>query len=74
MTSTTPKPTVNTAREHSEGDLWSLEVEAELEESDRQAGHEYLPMDVYVDRGTMQEHFQMSSIRTRWARAHPTAV
>ena len=46
--------------------LLSLKGEAEAEKLDRQAGHEYVPMDVFVDPGTMKEHFQASSISSRW--------
>lgn len=44
--------------------------EAELEKLDRQAGHQYLPMDVYIDPKT--EHFHASSIRNRWMKIHKT--
>jgi len=53
-----------------EQDLLSLEVEAELEKSDRQAGHDYLPMDVFVDPGAIKEHFQVSSICCRRTEIH----
>jgi len=47
---------------------WVLDTfkgEAELEKSDRQSGHMYIPMDVYVDPKTIKEHFHASSIRKR---------
>ncbi len=47
---------------------------AELEMMDRKAGHEYVPMDVFVDPRTMKEHFQDSSIRERWTEFHPAAA
>ena len=43
----------------------SQTIGAELEKLDRHAGHDYLPMDVYVDLGTIRQHFQVSSIRNR---------
>ena len=36
---------------------------SEQEKSDRQASHEYVPMDIYLDNKTIQEHFLISSIR-----------
>ena len=53
--------------------LYSLDREAELERLDREAGHDYLPMDVFVDPRSVKEHFQDSSIRARWRRIHPSA-
>jgi hypothetical protein len=50
--------------------LHSTEVEVELEKLDRRAGHQYVPMDVYLDPGTIDEHFHVSSICDRWARTH----
>jgi hypothetical protein len=37
--------------------------------ADRQAGREYLPMDVFVDPKTMRQHFQSA-----WIRASLTGV
>jgi len=59
----------------SDGDLtyWNLhcsEIEAELEKFDSHAGRQYLPMDVYLDPGTINEHFHVSSICDRWSRTH----
>lgn len=50
----------------------SLKGESELENLDRQAGHQYLPMDVYIEPGTEEEHFHVSSIRRRWTKIHRT--
>ena len=44
--------------------LYSLNVEAKMERADRQAGHEYLPMDIFIDTVTMKDHFQAVSLRT----------
>ena len=52
----------------------SLEAKAELEELDCELGHEYLPMDVFVDIDTMKEHFQVSPICDRWSRRHRKAA
>ena len=38
---------------------------SEQEKSDRQANHQYVPMDIYLDNKTIQEHFLISSIRER---------
>ena len=42
-----------------------LKSESELEYLDRRAGHEYIPMDVYIDPNTIEEHFHAASIRNR---------
>ncbi|MCB1753659.1 MAG: hypothetical protein KDI74_18270 [Gammaproteobacteria bacterium] len=55
----------HTARDRREWLLYSLEVEAELEQLDRVAGHDYLPMDVFIDSGTLKRHFRDSSVRNR---------
>jgi hypothetical protein len=51
----------------------SLTGEAELEKFDRNCGHQYIPMDIYVDPTTIKEHFRASSIRNRWARKYQHA-
>lgn len=73
MTNTIQNRTGCTSRDHREWFLYSLEVEAELERLDREAGHDYVPMDVFVDPRTVKEHFQASSLRARWAKIHPNA-
>ena len=50
--------------------LHSTEVEVELEKLDRRAGHQYVPMDLYLDPRTINEHFHVSSICDRWSRTH----
>jgi hypothetical protein len=52
-------------RDHRDWSLLSLEIEAELEKVDHDAGHAYIPMDVFVDKKTIRRHFQMASIRPR---------
>ena len=61
-----------TRRNHADWSPYSLEREAEMERLDREAGHDYLPMDAFVDPRTVKEHFQDSSIRARWRRVHPS--
>ena len=39
----------------------------ELEELDRELGHDYVPMDLFIDQRTINEHFHESSIRSRLA-------
>jgi hypothetical protein len=73
MTNTVQNRMGCTSRDHKEWSLYSLEVEAELERLDREAGHDYVPMDVFVDPRMVKEDFQASSLRTRWAKIHPTA-
>jgi hypothetical protein len=46
----------------------TLDDEAELEELDRRAGHDYVPMDVYVDPAEREEHFSASAILKRLRR------
>jgi hypothetical protein len=58
------------SRDQDDWSRHSLEIESALEKLDRQAGHEYVPMDVFVDPRTRKEHFQDFAIRTRWARIH----
>lgn len=70
MTNTPQNPITCPSRGHKDLVLHTLEVEAKLEDLDRQEGHEYVPMDVFLDRRTIKEHFQSSSIRARWVRMH----
>ena len=70
MTNATQDPIDCTTWDQNDWSRHSSEVEAELEELDRRADHGYLPMDVFVDRRTIDEHFQSSSIRARWSRIH----
>jgi hypothetical protein len=70
MTNTVQNPSGCTSGDHKHWSPYSLEVEAELEKLDREAGHDYVPMDIFIDRWTMKEHFQDSSIRARWAGIH----
>jgi len=74
MTKTMQNPIDCTSGDQNDWSLPSLEIEAKLEELDRQAGRAYLPMDVFVDRRTMNEHFQNSAIRDRWSRIHQLAA
>jgi hypothetical protein len=63
MTNTTQNPGTCTRWALAKRTSYSLEVEAELEASDRRAGHEYVPMDVFINPRTMKQHFQISSLR-----------
>lgn len=49
-----------TKRDHTDWSLYSLDDEAEMERLDREAGHDYLPMDVYVDPRTVQGEFALA--------------
>ena len=66
MTNSMQNTVTCTSGVHVKRTLLSLKDEAEAEQLDRQAGHDYVPMDVFVDPGTMKEHFQASSISSRW--------
>jgi len=68
MTNTKQRSAICTGMSQTERDLGSFKGEAELEKLDRQSGHQYIPMDVYVDPQTIKERFQASSSRKRWAR------
>jgi len=62
---------------HSSGDYFdwtdfTLKEQADLERQDRRLGHEYIPMDIYVDLWGVIEHFQASSICPRRKASHPT--
>jgi hypothetical protein len=63
-----------TARNQNDWFLHSCDVEAELEKLDRQAGHEYVPMDLFVAPETRKEHFESSSVSARWSRIHHSSV
>ena len=73
MADTKHDPVIRTGKEQMDRVLCSLKGESELENSDRQAGHQYIPMDVYIDPKTMEEHFQTTSIRSRWAKIRQTS-
>ena len=57
---------------HADTALHHLEVEAELESADHRVGHEYLPMDIFVDARTVKQHFQIDSVCARISGYHPT--
>jgi len=67
MTNTKQNSIISTSGDQTD---WPLKGEADLEKWDRQSGHQYVPMDVYVDPKTIKEHFQSSSISDRWTRIH----
>lgn len=67
MTNITHGPAAFAGRTHAKLSLYTLE--GELEKLDREAGHDYLPMDVYIDPRTINEHFRESSIRSRLIRS-----
>ena len=45
--------------------LVSIAEGYEQEKSDRHMNHQYVPMDIYLDNKTIQEHFLISAIRKR---------
>jgi len=63
-----------TSRAQVDWTLYRLETEAEAEKLDREIGHDYVPMDVFIDPRTMKEHFQESPIRARLKEIHSTAA
>jgi hypothetical protein len=70
MTNTTQNLYICSGWDQKDWSLHSLEIEAQLENLDREAGREYVPMDVYLDPQTIKKHFQDSAIRARWAKIH----
>jgi hypothetical protein len=70
MAHTKQDPSTRIGTDQADGVLNCLTGESELENIDRQAGHQYLPMDVYIDSKTMDEHFHASSIHRRWTKIH----
>ena len=73
MAHTKQDPSIRIGKDQTDGVLNCLEGKSELENLDRQAGHQYLPMDVYIDSKTMDEHFHASSIRRRWTKTHQSS-
>jgi hypothetical protein len=68
MTNTKQHSAGCAGKEHTCWILDSIKCPAEPEKPDRQSGHQYIPMDVYVDPKTKKKHFQASSIRKRRAK------
>jgi hypothetical protein len=70
-TSTSPhtsqRSAIHDCIEQKQGLFDFLNDEATLETLDRQLGHQYIPMDIYVDSTTIKEHFQVSCIQARCA-------
>lgn len=64
MTSTKHAPNISTSGDTSSWTKDFLNTEVELEKFDRQTGRQYLPMDVYVDPKTVNEHFQFHHVST----------
>ena len=67
MTKATQHSTLCTSICQTDWVCYSYRGKSELEKSDNQSAHQYIPMDVYVDPQTINEHFQASSIQNRWA-------
>lgn len=74
ISNTIQKPATRASSGREDLTLFTPEGKAELEMLDRQADHEYVPMDVFVDRETIRGHFQASSIRSRWTRTRRAAA
>ena len=70
MTNSNPHSLIPRAGGRARGAWHTLVSEAELESMDRQAGRDYIPMDVYIDTGTIDEHFHAASICDRWTAIH----
>jgi len=70
MTRSEHKPVICTSGDPKDSALGSLKSKAELEKLDIQEGHEYVPMDVYIDLPEEEEHFRASSILSRRGGIH----
>ena len=57
MVDTKHDQVIQTGKDQMDGVLCSLKGEAQLANLDRQEGHQYLPMDIYIDPKTMKDHF-----------------
>jgi len=68
MTKATQHSTICSGMCQTDWVLDSFKGKSELEKLDNQSAHQYIPMDVYVDPQTINEHFQASSIHKRWAK------
>lgn len=65
----TSKPQEDISRGAGSDAAWCcLEAKAEMETLDFRIGHDYVPMDVFVDPGTSRQHFRLAPIRARWVR------
>ena len=73
MTRSLRKHTDSTIRSQADWIFYSLELESEVEEIDREIGRDYVPMDVFIDPRTIMKHFQASPIRARLKEIHTTA-
>lgn len=58
MANTMQTRTASTSSDQKSATLYSAESTTDLVELNRQANPEYLPMNVFIDRFTMKEHFQ----------------
>lgn len=74
MTSSTRNAIASNSPASTDADLFYLAGGDESEKIDRSADRDYLPMDVFVDPGTMKKHFQESSINERWIGARPAVA
>ena len=70
MTNTDQKADICASGDRMNWSKYIRKGQAELEKVDIQEGHEYLPMDVYVDPREKRAHFQSSPILERWKRMH----
>jgi len=70
MTNRTQDPIACSSGGQKDWSLHSIEIESELENLDRDRGREYVPMDVFLDRRTIEEHFQVASLHAGRRRIH----
>jgi len=74
MTQTIQHPELSTYRVDEDGSVRLVKVEVEREKIETSADPEYIPMDVFVSRTTMREHFRYSSLREQQCGIHKASV
>jgi len=65
MTKKTQHSAVCTGMGQTDWVLYSCRGESVPEKTGNKSAHQYIPMDVYVDPQTINEHFQASAIHNR---------
>lgn len=68
MTSNNDRAVSGTGGDQRDWSRHTLKDEEELEERDRREGHDYIPMDLYIDRAERHAHFSASVVLARLRR------
>lgn len=70
MSNTSQHPYAATYVVDGDGSVRPVNLESKREEIEPLAHPEYIPMDVFVNRMTIREHFRCSSLRAERCRIH----